>query len=143
MINQFTKDMKPALSADRKPRKQNNPWLMRWTLAVTVIGITLFCAVCARIYFQAEIENLSRRSAQLDVQIEREQYALENLKSRKEALCSWNSIRQKMISYKLPLRPRQPNQVAYLKRFKGEKSVAVTEGQKETSKEEYTYHSAR
>lgn len=144
MMNQFTKNMKPSLSADRKPRRQSSPWFLRWILATAVIVLSVFSAVCARIYLRSETENLNRRSARLDILIQNEMCALENLKSQKEALCSRTNIRRKLTEHRLELRPRQPDQVAYLKRYRNAGGyTAAKETKTDSVKETYTYHSPR
>ena len=144
MMNQFTKNMKLSLSADRKPRRQSSPWFLRWVLATAVIVVSVFSAVCTRIYLRSEMENLNRRSATLDIQIEKATCTLENLKSRKEMLCSRQNITRKLSEHRLTLRPRKPDQVISLKRYRGAgEYAAVKETKTDSVKETYTYHSPR
>lgn len=104
-----------------------------------------------RLHYQSRTEELNRQAVKLDIQIEKDRLVIENLRNRKEQLCSWSNVSHKVAAYQMPLRQRKPSQVTYLKRFKAPDTSAVTQTaqtekpadtkQTVASAGKYTYHS--
>ena len=114
-MNEFTRKMKPSLSADRvrQPRKKSRAAVV---MAVILPAIVFaFVMICFRIHYTTQVEKLNQKAAYLDNEIEQVRYNIQNIQNRKDALCSLPHIRKQIARFNLPLVPRQPSQLSYLR----------------------------
>lgn len=119
-MNKFTRNMKSSLSADRAPQVKRSPWVGPFLLVTFAIALMLFCSVSLNVRFRSDTEALNRQSAHLDNEISVERLSLENLRTRKETLCSWKNISGNIKKFNLGLQPQQPGQITYVRRYRGD-----------------------
>ncbi len=116
-MNEYTRNMKTSLSANRKPKGANNAThkFVSTVLILVFLGlIGLATGFCLNVYYNSEAEQLAKRSAELDIQIANERRKVENCRSEQERLSSWPAIQQKIREFNLPLQVCQPGQVVYI-----------------------------
>lgn len=114
-MNEFTRKMKPSLSADKvhAPRKKSRAAVVMALILPAVIFA--FVMVCFRIHYTTQIEKLNQKAVRLDTEIEQVRYNIQNVQSRKDALSTLPYIRKQIARFNLPLEPRQPSQLSYLR----------------------------
>ncbi len=118
-MNEFTRNMKTALSADKKQRTGKNPRGKHFALLGALALLTIFSIFVLKIHFQSHIERMKRESVKLEEQINQIHIVLENRRNEKERLCDWSNIKRNIAYFKLPLVQRKPAQLTKLKRFSG------------------------
>lgn len=114
-MNEFTRKMKTSLSADkvRQPRKKSRAAVVMAMILPAVIFA--FVMICFRIHYTTQIEKLNQKAVRLDNEIEQVRYNIQNVQSRKDALSTLPHIRKQIARFNLPLVPRQPSQLSYLR----------------------------
>lgn len=113
-MNEFTRKMKPSLSADkvkRTPKKSRAAVVMAVILPAVVFA---FVMICFRIHYTTQIEKLNQQAAHLDNEIDSVRYNIQNARNRKDTLCSLPHIRRQIVRFNLPLVPRQPSQLSHM-----------------------------
>lgn len=128
-MNEFTRKMKSSLSADRVSRKKNKSRGAKLVLLLVPVFVFAFIMICVRIHFNSQIEKMNQEAARLDSEIEQTRYNIQNARNRKDELCSLNHIRRQIVRFNLPLSPREPQQLSYLrvrKPVSRQTSAAVT-----------------
>lgn len=118
-MNEFTRRMKPSLSADRVKRTQKKSRAAVVMAVILPAVIFAFVMVCFRIHYTTQIEKLNQKAAHLDNEIESVRYNIQNARNRKDTLCSLPHIRRQIVHFNLPLIPRQPSQLNHVKAGKG------------------------
>lgn len=117
-MNKFTRNMKFSLSTERKPRVRRQPWVLPVVLSAVAVALMISSALWITVYCQSKKDTLLTRAARLDAELEIQTKTLDNLRSKKEELCSWANIRRNLVRFNLPLRERRPEQITYLHRFR-------------------------
>ncbi len=90
------------------------PWLLGFAVRISLICLLIFCAVAYRINFNAKIEALNKRSAQIKTQLKELNIQIYNLRNRREELTAWPSISEKITRYQLGLREADYRQISYV-----------------------------
>lgn len=113
-MNEFTRKMKPSLSADKvkQPRQKSRAAVVMAIILPAVVFA--FIMVCVRIHYTTQIEKLNQQAARLDNEIEQVRYNIQNVQNKKDALSSLPHIQKQIARFNLPLVPRQPHQLSYL-----------------------------
>lgn len=148
-MNTFTRNMKASLSTERKPRVRRQTWVLPFALSVVMIALTVSGASWMTVYCRSQRDHLMTRAARLDAELEVQRRILDNLRSRREKLCTLQNIRRNLAKFQLPLRERRPEQVTYLRRFHGGEVSARTASVRPPvfrtpeHARSYTYHSIR
>ncbi len=76
-----------------------------------IMAAILFFIVNYRISLRDDISRLGREADHLKKELHRYDREMEHLKLKKENLCRWSYIRQKIVAYNLPLVYPEPGQV--------------------------------
>lgn len=118
-MNEFTRRMKPSLSADRVKAPQKKSRAAAVMAVILPAIIFAFIMVCVRIHYTGQIEKMNQKAAHLENEVEQLQYNIQNIQNRKDALCSLSHIRKQIAKFNLPLVPRQPSQLSYINHDKG------------------------
>ncbi len=118
-MNEFTRRMKPSLSADKVKRTHKKSRAAVVMAVILPAVIFAFVMICFRIHYTTQIEKLNQEAAHLDNEIESVRYNIQNARNRKDTLCSLPHIRKQIVRFNLPLVPRQPNQLSQIKTGKG------------------------
>lgn len=113
-MNEFTRRMKPSLSADRVKAPQKKSRAAAVMVVILPAIIFAFVMVCFRIHYAGQIEKRNQEAAHLDNEIEQVRYNIQNIQNRKDTLSSLPHIRRQIAKFNLPLVPRQPSQLSYL-----------------------------
>jgi len=115
-MNTYTKTLKSDGVEHITPIRphQSKPWLLGFAIRISLICLLIFCAVAYRINFNAKIENLNKRSAQIHTQLKELNIQVYNLRNRREELTSWPSISAKITHYQLGLREADYRQISYV-----------------------------
>lgn len=114
-MNEFTRKMKPSLSADKVKRTQKKSRAAVVMAVLLPAVIFAFVMICFRIHYTSQIEKLNQQAAHLDNEIDSVRYNIQNVRNRKDTLCSLPHIRKQIVRFNLPLVPRQPSQLTYIK----------------------------
>lgn len=105
-------NIKPRENIRRGQRQQENT--KKWTslfAQLVVIAILICIAVNIRIYYNQRAELLNREVVKLEYQIHELDREIENLKKRKEELCSFSNVMKRIREENLGLHHALPQQV--------------------------------
>ena len=113
-MNEFTRKMKPSLSADKVKRTQKKSRAAVVMAVLLPAVIFAFVMICFRIHYTTQIEKLNIQATRLDNEIDSVRYNIQNVRNRKDTLCSLPHIRKQIVRFNLPLVPRQPSQLTHI-----------------------------
>ncbi len=114
-MNEFTRRMKPSLSAGKVKRTQKKSRAAVVMALILPAVLFAFIMICFRIHYTTQIEKMNLKAAHLDSEIESVRYNIQNARNRKDTLCSLPHIRKQIVRFNLPLIPRQPSQLSYIR----------------------------
>lgn len=105
--------IKPRENIRRGQRQQKNSkrWYTSLFVQLVIISILICVAVNIRIYYNQRTELLNREVVKLGYQIHEIDREIENLKKRKEELCSFSNVAKRIREEKLGLRYATPQQI--------------------------------
>ena len=95
----------------RKQQENSKKWYVSFFARLIFMAVLICIAVNIRIYYNQRAELLNREIVQIDQQIHELDREIENLKKRKEELCSFSNIIKRNRVDNLGLRYASPNQV--------------------------------
>ncbi len=115
-MNTYTKTLKSDGVEHITPVRPHHskPWLLGFAVRISLICLLIFCAVAYRINFNAKIETLNKRAAQIRTQLKELNIQVYNLRNRREELTAWPSISAKITRYQLGLREADYRQISYV-----------------------------
>ena len=105
--------IKPRENIRRGQRQQENTkkWYTSFFARLIFMAILICIAVNIRIYYNQRAELLNREIVKVERQIHELDREIENLKKRKEELCSFANITRRIREENLGLRYAQPHQI--------------------------------
>lgn len=123
-MNLQAREIKPKKQVRRNVGRRSGGFGLLAIFHILVMAAILFFIVNYRISLKDDIGRLNRDADHLKREIHRYDRELEHLKLKKENLCRWGYIRQKIVAYKLPLIYPEPGQVKLVSIDRREKSAA-------------------
>ena len=105
--------IKPRESNLRGKKQEENTkkWYTSFFARLIFMAILICVAVNIRIYYNQRAELLNREIANVEYQIHELDREIENLKKRKEELCSFSHVTKRIREENLGLRYAEPSQI--------------------------------
>ena len=123
-MNLQAREIKPRKQARRNVGRHGGGFGLLAILHLLIMGAVLFLIVNYRISLRDDISRLGREADHLKKELHRYDREMEHLKLKKENLCRWSYIRQKIVAYKLPLVYPEPGQIRLVVIDRTSKSAA-------------------
>lgn len=111
----------------KKQQENTKRWYTSFFARLIFMAILICIAVNIRIYYNQRAELLNREIVQVEQQIHELDLEIENLKKRKEELCSFSNVTRRIREENLGLRSADPGQIrktALIRRNIGGKQFA-------------------
>ena len=107
------KNIKPRTDVHQGKKQHENTkrWYTSFFARLIFMAILICVAVNIRIYYNQRTELLNREVVKLQYQIHELDREIENLKKRKEELCSFSNVVKRIREEKLGLRYATPQQI--------------------------------
>ena len=113
-----------------RKKESSRVWYLSLFGRLVFMAVLISIAVNVRIYYNQKADSLNREVARVENQIHEIDREIENLKKRKEQLCSFQNISRRNESCRLGLRhadPRQIRRTALIRRSGGHEFVQISE----------------